>query len=109
VKVAWLEKHFTALLREQDRRVEAIKWESDKALQVALTASERRLEGLNEFRSTVEDWSKNYAQSTAVEKMNEAQRQTNLRHEQAINRAYGAVVIIGLLGIVNTVRLYLGA
>jgi hypothetical protein len=104
--IAWLEKHVIALIKEQDRRIELTRDDAAKALQTALAASERRFDLLNEFRKTVEGWAAHYAQQADLAAFIKEQEKTNLRHEQAINRVYGALILIGFIGILNAARLF---
>jgi vacuolar-type H+-ATPase subunit H len=90
-----LKEYFTALREEQDRRIEQALAAARQAVEKAEKAQERRLDLLNEFRAQAADESKKYAL-----------RETMDGISTQVSRLYGGLVVVGIVGVANLVKLF---
>lgn len=90
-----IKEHFKSLMEAQDRRVEQALYAAKEAVTKADTAQERRLDLLNEFRGQAADESKKYALKETVEAI-----------EKQLSRFYGGMIVIGVIGVANLVKLW---
>ena len=90
-----LEDHFNAIRVEQDKRIEQALTAARNAVDKAEKSNERRLDLLNEFRAQAADESKKYALRETVDNLS-----------SQIARLYGGLVVVGVIGIANLVKLF---
>ncbi len=92
-----LKEHFESKLGELDRRLTEAQRDAKEAIKVATAAQEKRLDLLNEFRGQASDESKKYALKEVVDKLS-----------IQVSMLYGGVVVVGIIGIANLVKLFWG-
>ena len=95
--VVSLKEYFDVRLEEMDRRLMDAQNNSKEAVKVANAAQERRLDLLNEFRGQASDESKKYALKDNVDAI-----------RTQVSMLYGGVVVVGIIGVANLVKLFFG-
>ncbi len=90
-----LKEYFDKMLEAQDRRIEQALEAARDAVDKAEKAQERRLDLLNEFRGQSSDESKKYALKVVVDSLS-----------TQISKLYGGLVVVGIIGIANLVKLF---
>ena len=70
-----LDRFLTAQLESQDKQVQLALASAEKAITKAETATEKRFEGVNEFRQTLADANANFALKTTVDTQFDAMRE----------------------------------
>ncbi len=102
-----LKEFFEAQLEALDRRTERTAVDAREALLKAETALERRLDLLNEFRAQAAEESKKYILQPLYDTNHAALTLRVSKIEIAVSRLYGGVVVVGMIGIANLVKLWL--
>ena len=90
-----LKEHFDVVIREMDRRLSDAQTNAKEAIKVANAAQERRLDLLNEFRGQQKDESAKYALRETVDSIN-----------KQVSTIWGGLVVVGVIGIANLVKLF---
>ncbi len=92
-----LKEYFDKMLEAQDRRIDQALDAAREAVNKAETAQERRLDLLNEFRGQASDESKKYALKETMDAL-----------KTQVSMLYGGLVVVGIIGIANLVKLFFG-
>ena len=96
----WIIRYFERVITELDRRIGDAQKAANQAVDKAEHAQERRLDLLNEFREQAADESRKFALKSETDgRLN--------RIERSLNIAYGAVVVIALLGVAADLGRYI--
>ena len=90
-----LQDHFREILKQMDRRLTDADLNAKEAIKVANTAQEHRLNLLNEFRAQSSDESKKYALRETVDALS-----------KQVSTIWGGLVVVGLVGVANLVKLF---
>ena len=90
-----LEKHFEVQLVALDRRLTEAQDNAREAIKVATLAQDRRLDLLNEFRGQQKDESAKYALRETVDSIN-----------KQVSTIWGGLVVVGVVGVANLVKLF---
>ena len=99
-----LREYLEMRLQEQDKRVEQARLSAEEAKKVLVISTEKRLDLLNEFRNQAADESRKYA----TREMLEAIADRVLELESSRNQLYGGLLIVGVIGVANLVKLFWG-
>ena len=91
-----IKEHFKELLTALDKRVEQALLASRAAVDKANSANEKRLDLLNEFRGQAADEGQRYALRETVDNLS-----------SRLSYLYGGLVVVGVIGIANLVKLFL--
>ena len=90
-----LKDHFDAVIREVGKRLDDADTNAKEAIRVANTAQEHRLNLLNEFRAQSSDEAKKYALRETVDALS-----------KQVSTIWGGLVVVGLVGVANLVKLF---
>jgi len=101
-----LKEYFQSMLRALDQRLSQSQSDAKEALKVALTANEKRLDLLNEFRAQQADEAKKYVTKDSYNAAHEALSDSVNRLDTQIAKLYGGLVVVAMIGITNLVRLF---
>ena len=99
-----LKEYFDTRLQEMDRRLMDAQNNAKEAIHVAHVAQERRLDLLNEFRGQASDESKKYVLKETVDGLEKLIDAIGSR----ISMLYGGVIVVGVIGVANLVKLFFG-
>jgi hypothetical protein len=99
-----LKEYVDLRIEEQDRRVEQAQESARAAINKSEDAISERLALLNEFREQSADRDANFARVDQLDAVNA--RVATL--ESSRDRIYGAILLIGLIGIANLVKAFGG-
>ncbi len=102
-----LREFFESQLIALDRRTEQASADARQALAKAETALERRLDLLNEFRAQASEESKKYVQADVYNTNHETLRVEVNNCKTSISRLYGGIVVVGMIGVANLVKLWM--
>lgn len=95
--------HVMALLEERDRRYAERFAAQQEALRTALDATERRFEGVNEFRATLSDQAQTFATRAQVDALREIVGALSARVDRAeggrAGISTGWAVLIGVVSV----------
>ena len=90
-----LKDHFDAVIEQVEKRLDDADDNAKEAIKVASTAQEHRLNLLNEFRAQSSDEAKKYASRETVDSL-----------AKQVSTIWGGLVVIGLVGVANLVKLF---
>ena len=90
-----LKDHFDAVIAQVEKRLDDADSNAKEAIRVASTAQEHRLNLLNEFRGQSADDAKKYALRETVDALT-----------KQVATIWGGLVVVGLIGVANLVKLF---
>ena len=90
-----LKDHFDAVITQLEKRLVDADNSAKEAIKVANAAQEHRLNLLNEFRAQSSDEAKKYALRETVDALS-----------RQVSTIWGGLVVVGLVGVANLVKLF---
>lgn len=105
-RVASLDRLFTTQLRAQDEKVQLALAASKEAVSKAETATERRFEGVNEFRATLADQAQTFASKAEMRLLTSSLDEVKSRVSNLLLTLLATIIgtLVGALILVGTRR-----